>query len=223
MFLRIGHRGARAHAPENTIKSFAKGIELGANAIEFDVRRTKDGKIIVMHDDTVDRVTNGKGRIKDLTLLEIKVLEIAGEKVPTLGEALDFIDKKVNRILIELKENGLEDQVLKEVIERGMVDGALIISFHKEALQKVREINRSIETGLLFVTALDPVKAALDLKAQYLLPLYRFTHTELIKKAHKMGLKVIVWTVNDEKEVAEFVKKGVDGIASDRPEILNIG
>lgn len=223
MFLRIGHRGARAHAPENTIKSFAKGIELGVNAIEFDVRQTKDGKIIVMHDDTVDRVTDGKGKVKDLTLEEIKTLVIAGEKVPTLGEALDFIDKKVDRIVIELKETGLEDRVLKEIAAWEVVERVVIVSFYQEALQKMREINQNIEIGLLFATSLNPVKAALNLKAQYLLPRYNFAYTGLIKKAHEQGLKVVVWTVNDEKEVAEFVKKGVDGIASDRPEILNIG
>ena len=101
-YLRIGHRGARAYAPENTLRSFARALELGVNAIEFDVRQTKDGQLIVMHDDKVDRTTTGKGLVKDLSLKEIKELDAGdGERVPAFGEALDFIGGKVDRILIE--------------------------------------------------------------------------------------------------------------------------
>jgi len=96
----------------------------------------------------------------------------------------------------------------------------IIVSFIEEALRKVRELDKEVETGLLYVKHKNPVKAALDLEATYLLPLYRFTHTANVQKAHENGLKVIVWTVNKPEEVAEYVKKGVDGIASDKPDIL---
>jgi len=222
-FLRIGHRGARAYAPENTIKSFAKALELGVNAIEFDVRQTKDGQLIVMHDDKVDRTTNGKGLVQDLSLNEIKELTAGdGERVPTFGEALDFIDGKVDRILIELKETGSEAAVLDEITEKGLTGRAIIISFHEEALQKVRELNQKIATGFLYVQHKDPIGTANALKVQYLMPLYRFTHTSFIKKAQEKDFKIGVWTINDAKEVADFIKKGVDGIASDKPDILKV-
>lgn len=218
--LKIGHRGARAYEPENTLLSFKKALELGVDAVELDVRRTKDGEIVVIHDAKVDRTTNGKGPVSELTLREIKQLVTEkGEKIPTLEEALDFLDKKV-KILIELKEIGFEKKVLSLIHEKGLEKNVIIVSFLEEALRKVRELKDEVETGLIYVRHKNPIKAALELRANYLLPLYRFTHTANVQKAHEKGLKVIVWTINKQEEVAEYAKKGVDGIASDRPDIL---
>ena len=218
--LKIGHRGARAYEPENTLRSFGKAIELGVDAVELDVRETKDGKVVVIHDAKVDKTTNGKGSVSDLTLDEIKRLVTEkDEKVPTLEEALDFLDRKV-KILIELKETGFEEEVLRQIRERGLEKNVVIVSFIEEALRKVREMDKEVETGLIYVRHKNSIKAALDLRASYLLPLYRFAHTANVKKAHENGLKVIVWTINKPEEVPQYIKKGVDGITSDRPDIL---
>jgi len=220
--LKIGHRGARAYEPENTLRSFKKALELGVDAVELDVRRTKDDKIVVIHDAEVDRTTNGKGSVSELMLQEIKELVTEkGEKIPTLEEALDFLDKKV-KILIELKETGLEEKVLSLIREKGLETNVIIVSFLEEALRKARELNDEVETGLIYVKHRNPIKAALELRANYLLPLYRFTHTADVQRAHENGLKVVVWTINKQEEVLEYVKKGVDGIASDRPDILKV-
>jgi len=218
--LKIGHRGARAYEPENTLRSFQKALELGVDAVELDVRGTSDGEIVVIHDPEVDRTTNGKGLVSELKLQEIRQLVTEkGEKIPTLEEALDFLDKKV-KILIELKETGLEEKVLSSIHEKGLNRNVIIVSFDEEALRKVRALNDEVETGLIYVKHKNPMKAALELRANYLLPLYRFTHTANVQRAHENGLKVIVWTVNEQEQVSEFVKKGVDGIASDKPDIL---
>ncbi|MBS7624065.1 glycerophosphodiester phosphodiesterase [Candidatus Bathyarchaeota archaeon] len=218
--LKIGHRGAKAYEPENTIRSFKRALELGVNAIELDVRKTKDNELVVIHDAEVDRTTNGKGLVSELTLKEIKELSTEkGEKIPTLEEALEFLDRKV-KILIELKEVGIEDKVLELVKKKGLEDNVIIISFYEEALRKIRDLNDKVETGLIYVKHKDPVGAALSLRAQYLFPMYKFAHTSLIKKAHEKGLKVVVWTINAQEEAIEYAKKGVDGIASDRPDIL---
>ena len=218
--LKIGHRGARAYEPENTLRGFKKAIELGVNAVELDVRKTKDDKVVVIHDAKVDKTTSGKGSVSKLTLDEIKQLVTEkGEKVPTLEEALDFLDRKV-KIIIELKITGFEEEVLRQIRERGLENNVVIVSFIEEALGKVREIDETVETGLIYVRHKNPIKAALDLKASYLLPLYRFTHTADVKRAHDNCLKVIVWTINNPEEVPQYIKKGVDGIASDRPDIL---
>jgi len=219
--LKIGHRGARGYEPENTLRSFKRAMQLGVDAVELDVRRTKDDKMIVIHDAKVDRTTNGKGLVSELTLKEIKQLVTEkGEKIPTLDEALDFLDKKV-KILIELKENGLENTVTNLIQEKRLENDVIIVSFLEEALKRVRDLNEKIETALIYSRHKNPIKAALELRANYLLPLYRFTHTSNIQKAHENGLKVIVWTINNQEEVLEYVKKGVDGIASDKPDILN--
>ena len=221
--LKVGHRGARAYEPENTLRSFKRALELGVDAVELDVRRTKDGEIVVIHDAKVDRTTNGKGLVSDLTLREIKQLVTEkGEKIPTLEEALDFLDKKV-KILIELKEIGFEKKVLSLIREKGLEKNVIIVSFREEALRKVRELNDEVEIGLIYARHRNPMKAALELRADYLLPLYRFTHTANVQKAHEKGLKVIVWTINKREEVSEYAKKGVDGMASDRPDILKVG
>jgi glycerophosphoryl diester phosphodiesterase len=218
--LRIGHRGARAYAPENTLTSFKKALGIGVDAIELDVRKTKDNQLVVIHDDNVKRTTNGDGLVCELTLKDIKGFSAeGGEKIPTLEEALDFLDKKV-KVLVELKEEGIEKQVLSVIHERDLEKNVVITSFSETALKEVRELNDKVETGLIYAKHKNPIKAALDLKANYLVALYRFVHTANVEKAHENGLKVVVWTINNPEEVEAYIKKGVDGIASDKPDIL---
>jgi glycerophosphoryl diester phosphodiesterase len=218
--LRVGHRGARAYAPENTIASFKKALEIGVDAVELDVRKTKDNQLVVIHDADVKRTTDGEGLVGELTLKEIRGFSAeGGEKIPTLEEALDFLDKKV-KVFVELKEAGVEEQVLSFVHGKGLEKNVVIVSFLEEALKRVRELDKDVETGLIYAKHKNPVKAALELKANYLLAFYRFTHTANVAKAHENGLKVVVWTINTPQEVEEYAVKGVDGITSDRPDIL---
>ena len=218
--LRIGHRGARAYEPENTLRSFKRALEIGVDAVELDVRQTKDNQLVVIHDSDVKKTTNGKGLVNELTLKEIKEFSAEkGEKIPTLKEALDFLDKKA-KILIELKETGFEEKVLSIVHGNGLQKNVIIVSFIEEALRKIRELDTEVETGLIYVKHKNPIEAALELKAGYLISFYKFTHTANVQKAHENGLKVVVWTINEPGEVAEYAKKGVDGIASDKPDIL---
>jgi len=220
MFLRIGHRGARAYKPENTLSSFAYAVQLGANAVEFDVRRTRDGEVVVIHDETVDRVSDGTGLVRELTLEEIKRLRVDGEKIPTLREALEFLDGRVDRILVELKETGYEDHVLSVVEECRLIDRVILISFHEEALRNIQAVDSRVKTGLIYVKHSSPIQAALSLEADYLVAFHKFVHRRNVDQAHENKLKIIVWTINDPGEAARYVKMGVDGIASDRPDIL---
>jgi glycerophosphoryl diester phosphodiesterase len=133
---------------------------------------------------------------------------------------LDFLRGKV-KVLIELKESGFEEQVLELVKERGRVGDVVVISFHEEALAKVKELDKRVATGLIYVRHKRPVEAALELGAEYLLPLYRFTHSADVKKAHEAGLKVIVWTINTPQEATTYKQKNVDGITTDNPNTFN--
>jgi glycerophosphoryl diester phosphodiesterase len=220
ILLKVGHRGAKAYEPENTLSSFKRAIELGVDAVELDVRKTKDNKIVVIHNSDVNKTTDGSGSVSDFTLEEIKkFVTEKGEQIPTLEEVLDFVDKRV-KVLVELKETGIEENVLGLIRQKGLMDNVIIVSFHEEALRKVRELNDDVATGLIYVRHKNPIHSALELKAEYVLPLYRFTHSANVRKAHENGLKMIVWTINKKEDVAEYRKKGVDGIASDRPDIL---
>ncbi|MGC8648683.1 MAG: glycerophosphodiester phosphodiesterase [Candidatus Micrarchaeia archaeon] len=225
--LKIGHRGAAGEVPENTLASFEYAINSGINAIELDIRKTKDNYIVVFHDEKLERLTGKSGTINDYTLKELKTFKISNsdKSIPTLEETLDFIDKKVDKILLEIKEKNTEKEVVKIVKEKALVDRVIIISFHEDVIKNVNKIDPKIETGLIYADYKNkqyknPIDAAVSIKASYILPLYHFTHTKNIEDAHKNNLKVIVWTINTKKEAEEFKKKGVDGIASDYPKIL---
>jgi glycerophosphoryl diester phosphodiesterase len=218
MILKVGHRGARSYEIENTLESFKKAIALGVNAIELDVRKSKDGKLVIIHDDNLKKVFKKDILVNQATLKELK--QFTENKIPTLEEALKIIGKKVDKILVELKEAGYEKKVLDIIKKEKLKDRVIIISFHEQALSNIRELDNEIETGLIYVKYKNPVDAALKLNAQYLVTLYRFTHTRDVEKAHKNNLKVIVWTINTKQEVKDYIAKGVDGIASDKPDIL---
>ncbi|MBN2653674.1 MAG: glycerophosphodiester phosphodiesterase [Nitrospirae bacterium] len=218
MFLKVGHRGARAYETENSLTSFQKATDMGANAIEFDVRAAADGTPVVFHDEDLKRVFGIDDVIRNIDFATLK--KITDNKIPSLQEALDFIGKKVQKIIIELKETGLEDKVIKVVNKLGISSHVIIVSFHEDALKSVRMLDSSVETGLIYAKHKNPVAAALELKAQYLIALYKLIHTKNIETAHKHGLKIIVWTINTKEEADAFKAKGVDGIASDMPDIL---
>jgi len=218
VFLKVGHRGARAYEIENTLESFRKAIELGANAIELDVRQSKDGTLIISHDDNLKKVFGSELMVREATLEEMK--KVSDKEILTLREALHFIGRKVEKILVELKEVGYEKAVLDTVGKEKLEDRVILVSFHEEALASVRKLDRKIETGLIYAKFRNPIDAALKLGVQYLVPLYRFVHTRDVEKAHENSLKVIVWTINTREEAREYIAKGVDGIASDKPDIL---
>ena len=218
--IKVGHRGARAYEPENTLLSFKKAIELGVDAVELDVRRTKDNEIVVIHDADLKRTTNGEGLVSDLTFKEIKnFVTEKGQRIPTLEEVLNLVNKKV-KVFVELKEQGFEEKVLELVEKKGLRKAVIIVSFLEDALKRVRELDAQIETGLIYAKHKNPLRAAFELKAQWLLSFYRFIHTADVEKAHAKGLKVLAWTVNTSEEMTEVAKKGVDAIASDKPDIL---
>ncbi|MDH5203442.1 MAG: glycerophosphodiester phosphodiesterase [Nitrospirota bacterium] len=216
--MKVGHRGARAYEIENTLKSYKKAIELGANAVELDVRKSHDGELIVIHDDNLKRVFGKDIPVTRMTLKELK--QLTGDKIPTLDEALQFIDKKVEKILVELKEVGYEKKVLEVIKKENIHERVIIVSFHEIALVNVRKLDDNIETGLIYARHKNPINAAMKLNAQYLVPLYRLIHTKNIEDAHKNNLRVIVWTINTKQEAKQYRDKGVDGIASDKPDIL---
>lgn len=218
MFLKVGHRGAGAYEVENTIESFRKAIELGVNAIEMDVRESKDGELVISHDDNLKKVFGKDIRIEETTVRELKLA--SGNALPTLEEALRFVDRNVEKIFLELKDVGYEKKALEVIKRERLSDRVILVSFLEESLANVRKADNGIEIGLIYARHKNPVDAALRLGAQYLVPLYRFIHTRNVDNAHRSNLKVIVWTINTEEEARKYAAKGVDGIASDRPDIL---
>lgn len=218
MLLRIGHRGAKTYETENTLESFGKAIELGANAIELDVRMSGDAALIVSHDDNLEKVFGKDVFISQTTLEELK--RLTENRIATLQEALHFIATRAEKILVEIKETGYEKQALDVIKKEKLEDRVIIVSFHEETLALVRELDKKIETGLIYAKYKKPIEAAVKLSAQYLVPLYRFVHRRDVIKAHKSNLKVIVWTINTKKDIEIYIAKDVDGIATDKPALF---
>ncbi len=224
--LKIGHRGASGHLPENTISSFNKALKLGAEAIELDVHLCKSGEPVVIHDDTVDRTTNGKGLVAELTLAQLKALTISGdEHIPTLQEALETIGSNII-YFIEVKHADAALPVAKliaEYINKGWkAENLYLISFDHEALKTVHREFPDVFIGASFKRLFD--NSVLEAKiwgARAIVPNYKLLTSEFINKAVKLDLKIFTWTVNDPEDIARLHSMGIDGIISDYPDRLS--
>jgi len=220
----IGHRGAAGHAPENTLKSFNKAVELGADMVEMDVHLCATGEPVVIHDETVDRTTDGSGRVRDLSLDELKALDAGdGERVPTLVEVIDEMSGRA-ALNVELKGPGCVDrvhEVLSDAVGDGLVsqDGLLVSSFHLGMLEWMRALSDDVRLGVLVGDAPGRVlEFAQRVEAYSVNPYHKRMSLEFVSLAHGHGLKVYPWTVNEPGDIARAKAMGVDGVISDYPE-----
>jgi len=222
--LRIGHRGACGYAPENTILSFSTALQLNVDMIELDVHICKSGEIVVIHDDKVDRTTNGTGYVSEKTLDELRIMDAGkGEKIPTLQEVLDLVNKKV-KLNIELKGTGTAKpvfQLLKKYIREfsWTYDDFLISSFNQNELQEFRDLDQRFNIGVLgmgFFISL--VEFAEKINAYSLNIHVNSINKELVDDAQRKNMKVIVWTVNDTEDIKKIETMGIDGIISNYPD-----
>ncbi len=217
-FIFIAHRGASAYEPENTIRAFMKAIELGADVVELDVRATAEGIPVVVHDESLERIAGVPKRVSELSIDELKKYRVFGkEPIPTLDEALEYLDNRVG-IFIELKEKGLEDKVLEIINRYRIEENILLISFHIDILRRIREMNSKIDIGLITVRHVD-LRQILKLRPFAILPQYSIVNPRTVKEIHAHKLRVYVWTINDISLGVKMMNYGVDGIATDRPDI----
>ena len=221
-FILIGHRGACYYKPENTISSFKKALQLNCPYLECDVRLTKDSQIIIMHDKTLERTTNGKGSVKDFTLKELKKLDVGNnEKIPLLQELIDLVKNKA-KIAIELK-GGREivEKVLQLIKKNKIENNVLIVSFHPYYLKKIKRLNEDIKTGLLLLRPLLMIKRAKFCNADIIGIYYKFLSKRLIQKAHKNNFKIFAYEGIKENlsknEIKKLINLGLDGIALNKP------
>jgi len=213
----FGHRGAPGYPRrgENTIASFRKALECGATGLEFDVRRCADGQLVVIHDDTIDRTTNGRGRVRSLNYAALCKFDAGfGSPIPLLADVLDEFGARC-LLNIELKENGIADDVKKLVIERRLERHVILSSFE---WQELASAVPEIPIGLLSSKLANIISAARDLRATAIHPHKDVVTPTLIEKAREAGLQIHVWTVNDPAEMSKFRSLGADGIFTDFPE-----
>jgi len=231
----IAHRGASGHAPENTLAAFKKAVALGAAFIETDLQLTRDAHFVAIHDDTLDRTTNGEGKVHDRTLAELRKLdagswfgsEFAGERIPTLEEILEFSKKNDVVFYLELKPGGSwggEHALIGALRESGEIPRSVVISFESAILANLRKIEPTIMTGVLYDGQLvDPLDTALQVGARQIVVRADLVTPWMLSEARRKDLQVVCWTVNHPAHIRQLKAAGVDGIMSDYPDRLVAG
>ena len=216
-----GHRGAAKLEPENTLLSIQKAIDLGVDQIEIDVHLTRDQHLVVIHDTTVDRTTDGQGAIADCTLAEVKQLNAGkGERIPTLQEVMDLVRGKVI-LQIELKGPDTTEPVIQTVKQNSMENKVLLTSFVHDRLREARQLNPNLRLGALWANPPpDACEQAIDMGVEAIHIQHLNIDSQLVQKAHAHGLKIRAWNPDTVEEIQRVVDLGVDAIGSNRPDLL---
>ena len=217
----MGHRGAAALEPENTLRSIRTALAMGVAAVEIDVQLTKDGELAVIHDGTVDRTTNGKGAVRDFTLAELKGLDAGkGEAIPSLAEVVAAVDGRAH-LVIEVKHPEAAPALLKFFQGRDIFARTHVISFWHPVIKALREQEPRLRTGVLLVGCpADPVGLARAALAEALVLHYGYVTPDLVDAVHEAGLLVYIWNIDDVETVKPYLAMNLDGIGSNRPDVL---
>lgn len=229
----IGHRGAAGTYPENTMISFIACEKLGADGIELDVQLTKDGEIVVIHDETINRTTNGKGYVKDYTLSELKQFDASYKfkgqfdtcPIPTLREVFEWAKGNTFSINVELKNDkleyhGLEERVINLIRSFELENRVILSSFNHKSMLKFSLMAPDIETAVLYNKKnKEPWKIAEEYKASAIHPNYRIITDELIEKTLQFNIAVRPYTVNDPKIMKRLIDAKCSAIITDYPEL----
>ncbi len=227
----IAHRGASAQAPENTLAAFRRALALGVDAVELDVHLSADGEPVVLHDSIVDRTTDGTGLVRDLALAALRRLDagrwfgeaFAGERIPTLAEALDLL--RGVRVIVEIKNGPIYYPTIAErvvAVTRTVGHPAVTISsFDHPVLLEVRRADPAADTAVLFMgRPVDPVALAAAAGARRLHAHWMWVTADMVAMAHQANLAVEVWPVDDPAHMAHVAALGVDGIITSYPDRL---
>ncbi|MBR2801124.1 MAG: glycerophosphodiester phosphodiesterase [Erysipelotrichaceae bacterium] len=228
-----GHRGDCVHTPENTLIAFERAVRDGADGVELDIQLSKDGEIVVCHDETLDRTSNAKGWLKDYTLAELKSFnfnqkfpEYGFQPIPTMREVLELLKPSGLTIDIELKTSyptfypQIEDKILALVRELGMEEKANYSSFNHYTCRRLLELDPTLDVGFLYFDGtMDFPDYAKSHGAKAINPAYfnLFLPGEPMKRAQELGLTTRVWTVDAKEEVEACIEKGIDVIITNDP------
>lgn len=230
--LAIAHRGASGYAPENTLAAFKRAVSQGVSFIETDLHLTRDAHFVAIHDEVVDRTTNGHGSIHEMTLQEVRRLdagswfasEFTGERVPTLDEILEFTKKNDVVFYLELKPSGFwggEHALIGALRETGEIPRSVVISFDPSILAALRKLEPTLMTGLLYNGQIEePFEKATEIGARQLAVRGDLLTPNFVQQARKRDLQVVCWTVNSPAHMRMLATAGVDGIMSDYPDRL---
>lgn len=217
----IGHRGAAGELPENTLKGFRYAVELGVDLVECDVHLTRDGRLVVMHDSTVDRTTNGHGAIHDLSFERIRSLDAGeGEQVPTLDEVLAVVRGRVV-IEVELKGSGVEDAAVETVVAHDMADQVIFTSFSMERLARVRQLGDHYRIGAIVPNPTEfDFARAIELGAEAIAVQYKHLCYRIVDQAREAGLELRAWNPDTLAEQQAMIALGAEVVSTNLPTAL---
>lgn len=230
----VGHRGAAAYAPENTMRSFETARELGVDMVEFDVHLSADGRCVVIHDETVDRTTDGHGAVGELTYAELRELDAGeGERIPSLEELLEWSSDVGMPLSVELKHPnvctrrpyaGLEEAVLGLLDRFGLLDRSFVHSYHHAAARRVKELRPDVTTAIScdYGDFVDVAAVARSARADGIHLEWRSLSPEAVEQAHAAGIHILGGGIPDGRDdiVRALIRHGVDLIDSDDPDHL---
>ncbi|MHA1578055.1 MAG: glycerophosphodiester phosphodiesterase [Candidatus Freyarchaeota archaeon] len=219
--LMIAHRGASFYEPENTLRAIERALGLGVDGVEIDVRSSVNGNIVVIHDETVDRTTNGTGKVANMSLLELRSLDAGrGERIPLLSEVLETVGNRA-MLVIELKVPGIEERVIETLEKQDALGSVTVTSFLHRSVKRVKEINPGVRTGIIFSSSpVNPSRLALDADADTLFARHKYVTPDMVRNAHENGLDIYAWTVDDAITAEKLILMGVDGIVTNKPDVL---
>jgi glycerophosphoryl diester phosphodiesterase len=214
----VGHRGAPAEEPENTLRSFRRALDLGVAAVELDVQLTRDGRLAVIHDETLDRTTNGHGRVRDFTLAELQKLDAGrGEPIPVLEEVLELVRGRAH-LLVELKQPEAAPALLEFFRKHQAFEAARVISFWHPAVKALKEAEPRLHTGVLLVGCpADPAGLAHAARADTLVLNYRYVDRALAEAAQRQEIGVIVWNIDEPESLQPYLSLNLEAVCTNRP------
>ncbi len=214
----LGHRGARHEAPENTLRGIEVALRAGAHGVEVDVHLTRDGHVVVIHDDTVDRTCKGTGRVADLTLDELRQLDAGdGERVPTLAEVLEAVRGRAEAF-VELKAPGCEEADLRVIAALNLQADCTLIAFDHRQVARAKALAPAVRTGCLLVARpVDPVGLLRSAGADLLSVNLAFLDADLVAACHADGLQVCAWNCNAPADLPRLRATGLDWLGTDTP------
>jgi len=217
-----GHRGAKNEWPENTLLGMQKAIDCGVDSIEIDVHLTKDNQLVVIHDATIDRTTNGTGPVSDYTYNQLLKYDAGkGEKIPTLIDVLKLAEKENIHVFIESKLPQIAPHICKTIKSLNAYSYSTVICFYHPLLQHIKKIDPKINVGsLVFCNPLDPASLLKPSNSYLLAIAIELVDSDVVKNCHKAGAKIAVWNANTVEEFQRMKALGVDFIMTDVPSLI---
>ena len=227
----VAHRGFSGVAPENTLSAFSQAIEIGADYFELDVHMTKDSVVVVIHDEEIERTTSGDfiGNVRELEFAELKNAKVGyskkfgeqfiNEPIPTLHDALKFAKGKI-KVCVEIKQQGIEKEVLQVIEELDMEQEVVIFSFYADVVENMLKLNKNVPTLYLSTfPKMEVIETAKKLGTKKIgVGIYKAPSKKFIESAHQQGIEVWVWTVNEPAKMQKMKERNVDGLITNYPD-----